>query len=291
MKPLLPALITLLLISACQTTPIPNSSPPQPPPSGLNTPAPPTDIANEIRPGSKGQRLELGTVEGEFAIPNDTDGFLLQSQSFQTQAQIDTALRNLPDLSPTAIAATADIAFSSEIAPEPITDTQLKNLIATVDDEPVNIEITGVTTEGDDKVVAYRLRDVPADTNLLVEISSPSQGFLISAIIPEVKAQVVNRLNERINIESTAIALAAGQVAKARGATLKELSLSEIKNFANRQEVLRLQERLKLQLRKPDRKQSRPQSLREIVRAEIASVAEAFESRFGERLRRLLRRT
>jgi hypothetical protein len=289
MRPFLPVLTILLMISACQATPAP-TSPALPPASGLNPPpsATPTDIANEIRPGTKGQRLELGTVEGEFAIPSDTDGFLLQSESFQTQALIDS--RSILDHLTGSNSTTLTTNANSEATPEPITDAQLNHLRATVDDEPVKIEITGVTIEGDEKVVAYRLLEVPADTNLLVEISSPSQGFLISAIIPEVKAQVVNRIDERINIQSTAIALAARQVAQARGASLKELSLAEIKTFANRQEVLRLQERLKLQLRKPDRKQARPQALREVVRAEIASVAAAFESRFGERLRRILRR-
>lgn len=180
-------LALLLTLAACQT---PTASVPASPASG----APDNlSLSQDFRPGSKGQRLEL--IEGEMLIPAGTNYFVIQSAPLALGTQ--AALLNW--LTPPAQADTAE-------EDQPIQQAQLEKLVARVNGENVDFEVLDVeeNTNGD-LLVRYRLKNVPVtEDNALIEFESPSGAFKMKALHPPI-ALGLQRLSERLDLESTAV--------------------------------------------------------------------------------------
>lgn len=214
--------LTLLLcaltvsLGACQ------SSLPATTPSGA--PSAPV-VSNDIRPSTKGQRLEF--VEGELVIPAGTSSFVVQSEP-TTVARVDWQFSNW--LMP---AAHAEESNSDEIdeGDAPIEEAELEKLLATVDGEPVEMEIVQVSEDAEhNKIVTYRLKNVPvSETSVVIEFSSPTGGFKLGGVVPQIREDM-KRFEQRFDLESTAVVQAVQHVLKqTQGLKLTREELERLK--------------------------------------------------------------
>lgn len=182
----------LLLTAACSNAP----------PTGS---VDPNQVAvsdsSEIRPGSKGQRLELTEIETELVIPAGTTSFAIQSQQFAIATQAPV----LEWLMPSAQAQEND----EEI--ESVGLDELEDLQITVDGETVEHEILSIeeSAEGD-LIVVYKLKNVPtSEENALIEFNSPSGRLQFSTIVERIDRSLPR---PRVDIASTALAKALRKV-------------------------------------------------------------------------------
>ncbi len=181
-----------------------------------------TQLSQDIRPGTKGQRLEF--VEGELVIPAGTNSFILQSEA-SSLAQASVQILNF--LMPPALAQTeAEAEFNEEDAP--ITQAELELLTATVDGQSVEVEILSVTEDPatSDQIVAYRLKDVElTGSNVLIEFSSPSGALKLGGVLPPFEANT-RRINTRLDLDSTAVAQVVRFYLEQQNLDLRKLNLS-----------------------------------------------------------------
>ncbi|MBF2052281.1 MAG: hypothetical protein IGS03_02310 [Candidatus Sericytochromatia bacterium] len=199
----------LLILSACQspTASVPTNPNPSDQSASLN---------QELRPGTKGQRLEL--VEGEMLIPAGTSYFVIQS----TQLASGNQSRLLNWLMPPALADSADE------ADKPIEMSQIEELVARVNGEDVDFEVLDISeNDNGDLLVHYRLKNVPiTEDNALIEFESPSGAFKMKALHPPI-APGLQRLSERLDLESTAVV----EAVKHAGLPLKGYSPNELQRL------------------------------------------------------------
>lgn len=192
-RPLILLFCATLSLGACSPTPVaqPTASAPTPP---LALASPTDTLSSEIRPGSKGQRLEFS---GEMEIPAGTSSYAIQSAAVDNGVRL--ALQNL--LMPPAYA-------EDEIADgdEPISDSQITELTARVNGEKVDLTITRIVTQDDGAlIVSYKLKNVPpSEDNAIIEFTSPSGAFKIKGVAAELSAGNSNL--GRFDVETTALA-------------------------------------------------------------------------------------
>lgn len=199
----------LLMLTACQN---PTASvPSNPNPSDQSA-----SLSQDLRPGTKGQRLEL--VEGEMLIPAGTNYFVIQSTplAFGTQSQL------MNWLTPPAQA------DSTDEADNPIELSQIEKLVVRVNGENVDFEVLDISeSESGDLLVRYRLKNVPiTEDNALIEFESPSGAFKMKALHPPI-APGLQRLSERLDLESTAVV----EAVKHAGLPLKGYSPNELQRL------------------------------------------------------------
>ena len=200
-------LSSLILLTSCNQTV---------PTTGSNPDSSSVTQSSDIRPSTKGQRLELASLEGEMLIPAGTSSFVIQSTYTVAQGPL------LEWFMPSAQAED-----TIESGDEPIDLESLNQLQATVDGEDVELEI--LKTEKDlnqDTIVYYRLKKVPVtEDNAIIEFYSPSGGFKMKAIIPKI-AENMRRLDQRLTPESTALVAylkTLGKIDKPKGFTTEEI--------------------------------------------------------------------
>lgn len=224
-------LLILSLLGACAPAPLgqtPAGNSPGNPPLAL--PSSGTDVSSEIRPGSKGQRLEF---TGEMEIPAGTSSYAIQSASAaHAKDAMRTALLNL--LMPPAQAQEAAVSDGDE----PISDSQIANLTATVDGQAVRIIIDKISdTEDGSKRVSYTLKDVPeVNQNAIIEFSSPSGSFKIKGVVAKLDASV--KQLDTFDVETTALA----EVLINHPKKVKNLTGAEIKALLKSEAVQKLRD-------------------------------------------------
>ena len=202
-----PLILCCLLFGACApTSPVVEQNPQ----ANLSP------IQTDIRPGSKGQRLEL--LEGELLIPAGTSAYAIQSASLSSRLATAFELLIAP--------AYAD---DSTEADDLIETEQLKQLTARVNGEVIRFELlTSQEQSNGDLLVTFRLRDVPAsDENIVFEFASPSGALKLKGVLPKLPIGT-RKLVERFDIESTALAEAIEQVNENE----RDLSEDELKRLA-----------------------------------------------------------
>ena len=219
-------LTTTLLLGACGPAPI-----------GQNPTPAPTQLSSDIRPGTKGQRLEF--VEGEMEIPSGTSSYAIQSANAAQMAQAGgKQLMNL--LIPPALAE-EEAEDAAEPGDEPISDEQIEKLTATIDGEKVTLEIKSILDlEDGGKLVAYTLRNVPTtEANAIIEFSSPSGSFKLKGVLPKI-AVGLRKLADRFNLETTALA----EAILANPEKPRHLTAEEIHRLAKTDEVQKLRDKI-----------------------------------------------
>lgn len=204
------SLYLCLSLVACSAAPL---STPSPAASGS------IQISQDIRPGSKGQRLEF--VEGELVIPAGTNAFFLQAET-SSFAQASLKLMNV--LIPAALAQ-EEISIDEDA---PITQTDLNLLTATVDGQAVDVQILKLDEDliTHDQIVTYRLKDVlVTGGNVLIEFSSPSGALKLGAVLPALDVRL-KRIETRLDLDSTAVAELVRFYLENQNLDLRKLSLS-----------------------------------------------------------------
>ncbi len=248
--PLLSRLGLLLsLLAACAPVSPPTTSPS---PAATVSPASSLTSSNtiqntttqtDIRPNSKGQRLEVGEVEGEFSLPSGTSAFLVQSQiAHFNPVNLDLLL-----------GAPAYAQGMDENAVDEISDDQIRQFKARIDDEAVTMVIDKISRDANgDRIVAYHLTQVPIlEINQVLEFYSPSETINLKGLLPKIKANVRTRLNQRIDLDSTA---ALEVVQRDTGAIVHQITPDELRDLAKRPEVIEFRDFMKVQIKRKDNK-------------------------------------
>lgn len=243
--PLLSRLGLLLsLLAACAPATSPTTSPsPATALTSSNT-IQNTTTQTDIRPNSKGQRLEVGEVEGEFSLPSGTSAFLVQSQ------MVHFHHFNLGLL----LGAPAYAQGMDENGGDEISDDQIRQFKARIDDEAVTMVIDKISRDANgERVVAYHLKQVPVlEINQVLEFYSPSETINLKGLLPQIKANVRTRLNQRIDLDSTA---ALEVVQRDTGAIVHQITPDELRDLAKRPEVIEFRDFMKVQIKRKDNKQ------------------------------------
>lgn len=200
------ASLMLLSVSCNQTAPT----------TGTQPSSDSVSVSTDIRPTSKGQRLELASLEGELEVPAGTSSYVIQSA--------DYALAQAPVLDWIMPAAEAQ-ENTDPTGDEPLDPALLAEMQVTVNGETVDFEI--LKTEEDENgnlIVTYRLKNVPVtDDNAIVEFASPSGAFKIKGLVPRI-AQDMKRFDERFTPDSTALVEVIQQyLPNARGLTQEQI--------------------------------------------------------------------
>lgn len=205
-------------------------------------------LQNEIRPGSKGQRLELTSLEGEMLVPAGTSAFTLQST--------DARMSLLSLLIPPAYAQ------SSEDAALDV--TMLNRLQATVNGKKVDWTVLSVTTlDTGEERLRYRLEQVPvSETNAVIEISSPSGAFKLKGLLPKIVSGAVSVLSEPLDLDSTALV----EVLQQSGESLDDLAADEIRELKRSATVQQVRAIIQAHLVEPRLSNNKPQRFEEAVR-------------------------
>lgn len=223
---------------------------PQPPvtpgqaPSSLD----PRALQSEIRPGSKGQRLELTSLEGEMWVPAGTSAFTLQST--------ETRISLLSLLMPPAYAQSSEDGA--------IELTALQKLEASVNGDPVKLTILSVTRHNNgDEQVKYRLQEVPVSaTNVVIEVASPSGAFKLKGLVPKISAGSVSVLSDPLNLDSTALV----EVLQQSGEAITDLDADEIRQLQRSQSVQQVRAIIQAHLVEPRLSNNKPQRFEDAVR-------------------------
>ncbi|MGV3523601.1 MAG: hypothetical protein ACO1RX_05220 [Candidatus Sericytochromatia bacterium] len=220
-------------------------------PVNTSPPSPSVDqtaLQNEIRPGSKGQRLEFTSLEGEMLVPAGTSAFTLQST--ETRMGLLSLL-----IAPAYAQSSEDMALDM---------TLLKGLQATVNGEPVEWTVLSVTTldTGEDRL-HYRLEQVPvSESNAVIEISSPSGAFKLKGVLPKIVAGAVSVLSEPLDLDSTALV----EVLQQSGEALSDLDADEIRELKRSATVQQVRAIIQAHLVEPRLTNNKPQRFEEAVR-------------------------
>lgn len=222
------------LLAAC--VPATSSTPATPATSLTSSDIQATTTQTDIRPNSKGQRLEVGEVEGEFSLPADTASFLVQGQ---------VAALNLDLL----LGAPAWAETTGELS-----DAEIRQFKARIDEQSVEMVIDKISREANgDRVVAYHLTQVPVlEINQVLEFYSPSETINLKGILPQIKANTRTRLNQRVDLDSTA---ALEVIQRDTGSVVHQITPEELRELAKRPEVLEFRDFLKTQLKRRENKQ------------------------------------
>ncbi|PIQ26300.1 hypothetical protein COW36_15080 [bacterium (Candidatus Blackallbacteria) CG17_big_fil_post_rev_8_21_14_2_50_48_46] len=188
-----------------------------------------TVTSTEIRPNSKGQKLEFGEVEGDLIIPAGTSSFLVQSQF---------ALLNLDFI----LGAPAYAQTSDEISEE-----QIRQFKARVDGEDVKLTIQKISRNAEgDRVINYLLPEVPAlDYTQVLEFYSPSNTLSFKGLVPQVRQNIRTRLNDPVDLDSTAVLEI---VSRDQDFYVHQMSANDIKELKENQEIKDFRRYLKEEL-------------------------------------------
>lgn len=202
-----------------------------------------TVSSSEIRPNSKGQRLEYGEIEGDFIIPAGTSTFLVQAQ-------------------PLALSPMSWLIGSPAWAAEEITDAQIRLFRARVDGESVEMNILAIqSTAAGERKVSYRIKQVPAlEYTQLLEFYSPSETIQLKGIISQVQANQLTRLSEPVDLDTTAVLEAVG---RDESTYIHQLSMEDIRTLAQKPEVQSFREFLKQELKRRENKAQKFSALTE----------------------------
>jgi hypothetical protein len=192
-------------------------------------------VANtDIRPNSKGQRLEAyGSVDGEFSLPAGTSTFLVQSQLSYLNLDL---LLGAPAYAQTS---------------EELTDAQIREFKARIDDESVDMAIDKITRAANgDRIVSYYLKQVPVlEINQVLEFFSPSETINLKGILPQIKANTRNRLDTRIDLDSTAVVEV---IQRDDNSVVHLITPVEIAELAKKPSVIVFRDFLKQQIKNKD---------------------------------------
>lgn len=228
-------LSTSLLIAACASTPVPGPTQSTPDPSLAS-------LTSDIRPGSKGQRLELTDLEGELVIPAGTSAYTIQTAQAAGIPKQQVAWLNL--LMPPAQAqengststATADTTIGDAV----LDAGQLKKLTAKVNQQQVTVQILTTQDQTDGSVIiSYRLKDVPvSDENAIIEFASPSGRLKIKGVLAKIAKDM--KLSERFSVETTALAEAIENSSDVH----KTLSEDQLRELAQDETVQKLRDKI-----------------------------------------------
>jgi len=226
-------LVSLLAACAPATAPTTSASPAT---TLTSTAIQTTPTQTDIRPNSKGQRLEVGEVEGEFSLPSGTSSFLVQSQMAHLNLDL---LLGAP-----AFAQTAD----------ELSDEQIRQFKARVDEQAVEMVIDKISRDANgDRVVAYHLKQVPVlEINQVLEFYSPSETLNLKGLLPQIKANARTRLSQRVDLDSTA---AIEVIQRESDSVVHQISPDELRDLAKRPEVLAFRDFLQTQIKRKENKQ------------------------------------
>jgi hypothetical protein len=231
--------LMLSLLAACAPATPPTTSPsPATALTSSNT-IQNTSTQTDIRPNSKGQRLEVGDVEGEFSLPSGTSAFLVQSQMVHFNHFNLDLLLGAP-------------AYAQDM--DEISDDQIRQFKARIDDEAVTMVIDKISRDANgERVVAYHLTQVPVlEINQVLEFYSPSETINLKGLLPQIKANVRTRLNQRIDLDSTA---AVEVIQRDSGSIVHQITPDELRDLAKRPEVIEFRDFMKVQIKRKDNKQ------------------------------------
>lgn len=188
--------------------------------------------SHDIRPNSKGQRLEYGEIEGEFIIPSGTSAFLVQSQ-------------------PSSLSALHWIFGFPAWAEEVLTDQEIRLFKARVDGETVEMNILNIQSgAGGEYRVHYLLKQVPVlEYTQLLEFYSPSETIVLKGIVPQIQANQRTRLSEPVDLDTTAVLEVVG---RDENFYIHQLSIEDIRTLAQKPEVQNFRNFLKQELQRQD---------------------------------------
>lgn len=252
-----------LLMAACAANPAvtpPTQSTPDPNLASLKS---------DIRPGSKGQRLELTELEGEMVIPAGTSAYTIQStQAASAPKAQQVAWLNL--LMPAAHAQEAQSATPTSTADAalgdaPLESNQLKKLTAKVNQKAVTVQILSTQDQSDGSVIiSYRLRDVPVtDENAIIEFASPSGRLKIKGVLPKIAKDM--KLSERFSVETTALAEALENSSDPE----KSLTEEQLRQLAKDETVQKLRDKIYEMFVQPPQNQRYDDVVKSIARTLI----------------------
>lgn len=163
-------------------------------------------IAADIRPGPNGPKLEFAELEGEFLIPAGISSFVLQAEKTFTVS-----------------------AHAAESQDAVIDLAAVQKLSASVNGKTVPLEILGLEISEEGQILSYRLKEVPlSDSSALIEFKSPSGSFVVRGLVEKVD-QKMGRIEERFDLDSTALAYIWESLGNDRPKNLGEKSLALLK--------------------------------------------------------------
>lgn len=223
----------------------------------LNTPP---VVSTDIRPGPNGPKLELTELEGELLIPTGTRAFVLQSE---TPLALSVSVRNA--LTPPVHAA------ESEGSVIDLEDVQ--QLSASVNGEVVPLEVLGLEDSEEGQILFYRLKDVPvSDSSALIEFKSQSGSFVVRGLIEKVD-QKMRRIDERFDLDSTALAYIWESLGDERPQKLDKKSLALLKQ---QRAVQQLKNSLYQHMLRPERRPNqKPVPVKDFLPPVISQVLQA----------------
>ncbi len=260
-RPLSLFLVTSLLMAACSSAPTtaPTQSSPDP---SLNT------LHSDIRPGSKGQRLEFAQLEGEMVIPAGTSAYSIQSAS-QTALFKPSSTQPawLELFTPAAQAQETDPNISRQEGDEPLEEAQLKKLTVRVNQQSVSAEILSAVTQTDGSVVvSFRLKNVPTtDNNAIIELASPSGRLKIKGVVAKIDQDI--KLSERFDVGTTALA------ETLELSDNKNLTADQLRKLAKDETVQKLRDKIYELFIKPPKDQRFDDVIRPIARGLVQNSA------------------
>jgi hypothetical protein len=229
-------LLPWLLAVACQPTSAPPQNPPPAPEAIQASLAPAPDLnqvsdRNDIRPTSKGQRLEFGELTGEFIVPAESTPLLV----WQSPSGL-TWLTGAP-----ALAAS-------------VSEEQLRQFKARIDNSELTLQIESIQREANgDSRIHYRLSTVPAhDYTQLLEFYSPGESITLKGVVAEVKANTLNPQNDPIDLETTA---ALEVIAQDETLSLEQLKPEDVRAFSKKPELRDFIKFLKQELQRGENRQ------------------------------------
>ncbi len=198
-----------------------------------------TTTQTDIRPNSKGQRLEVGEVEGEFSLPSGTSAFLVQSRMVHFNHFNLDLLLGAP-------------AYAQSM--DEISDDQIRQFKARIDEEAVTMVIDKISRDANgERVVAYHLTQVPVlEINQVLEFYSPSETINLKGLLPQIKANVRTRLSQRVDLDSTA---AVEVIQRDGDSVVHQITPDELRELAQRPEVIEFRDFMKVQIKRKENKQ------------------------------------
>lgn len=217
-------------------------------------------ISTDIRPGPNGPKLELTDLEGELLIPAGTSSFVLQSD-----ATLALSTRIGQYLIPPVYAA------ESEDASIGLADVQ--KLSASVNGQGVPLEILGLENSEEGQILFYRLKDVPvSDSSALIEFKSQSGSFVVRGLVEKVDLKM-QKIEERFDLDSTALAYIWESLGDDRPKKLDKKSLDLLKQ---QNAVQQLKNRLYEHMIRPDlRSNQKPVPVNDFLPPVISQTLQA----------------
>ncbi len=217
-------------------------------------------ISSDIRPGPNGPKLEFTELEGELLIPAGTSAFVLQS---------DTTLALSARIGRYLIPA----AHAEESQDTSIDLSDLEGLSASVNGEEVPLEVIDLVDTEEGQVLSYRLKDVPvSDSSALIEFKSQSGSFVVRGLIEKVD-QKMGKIDERFDLDSTALAYIWESLGNDRPKKLDKQTLGLLKQ---QNAVQQLKQRLYEHMIRPElRSNQRPVPINSFLPPVISQALQA----------------